>query len=270
MFEKLIVSEADGIGKSRRTYFVTSSIIVGLIFLTAVVLSIYAGDFGLSDVDLELSQLSAPVETVPTEPEPEPVRQQAPAAAKSETTVKTNVRTPDVVERMDASPKVPEGVSTQPNSAPTAPKGSFEIGKLSANAATPGSGRGDGPGGDGGEAIKVEEKIVEPDPIPDPPRRVEKPKTPVVKSKGVINGEAKHLPIPAYSQLAKMAGASGLVKVQVTLDETGKVVAASAVEGHVLLRREAEQAARNARFSPTILNDTPVKVTGVIIYNFKK
>ena len=56
--------------------------------------------------------------------------------------------------------------------------------------------------------------------------------------------------------------------MQVTIDERGNVISAQAVDGHALLRAEAERAARNARFSPTLLSDVPVKVTGVITYNF--
>jgi len=40
------------------------------------------------------------------------------------------------------------------------------------------------------------------------------------------------------------------------------------VSGHPLLRGAAEQAARGARFSPTLLSGQPVKVSGVITYNF--
>jgi protein TonB len=58
------------------------------------------------------------------------------------------------------------------------------------------------------------------------------------------------------------------VTVQITVDEGGRVVSASAVSGHPLLRAAAEGAARQARFSPTLLSGQPVKVTGVITYNF--
>jgi len=56
--------------------------------------------------------------------------------------------------------------------------------------------------------------------------------------------------------------------VQVTIDEQGNIVSASAVSGHPLLRQAAEQAARQAQFAPTLLEGVPVKITGVIVYNF--
>jgi protein TonB len=84
----------------------------------------------------------------------------------------------------------------------------------------------------------------------------------------VLNGKAISLPKPPYPAIAKAARASGTVTVQVTIDESGKVVSARAVGGHPLLQQAAVQAAYGARFSPTQLSGQPVKVTGVITYNF--
>ena len=63
---------------------------------------------------------------------------------------------------------------------------------------------------------------------------------------------------------------SGQVTVEVTIDESGKVIAAQATGGHNLLRDAAVQAARQARFTPTVLSGKPVPVSGVIIYNFSQ
>lgn len=87
-------------------------------------------------------------------------------------------------------------------------------------------------------------------------------------SGGVLNGKATSLPKPAYPPIAKQAHASGTVVVQVTVDEKGNVVTARAVSGHPLLQATAVSAARGAKFSPTKLNGKPVRVTGVITYNF--
>jgi protein TonB len=84
----------------------------------------------------------------------------------------------------------------------------------------------------------------------------------------VLNGRALQLPKPPYPQLARTTGISGVVTVQVLIDESGRVLSAQAISGHPLLRSAAAQAARQARFSPTILGDQPVKVSGVITYNF--
>jgi protein TonB len=85
---------------------------------------------------------------------------------------------------------------------------------------------------------------------------------------GVLNGKALELPKPAYPDIARAAHASGTVVVQVLIDEDGYVIAAHAVSGHPLLQAASVAAALEARFSPTTLAGNPVKVTGVIHYNF--
>ncbi|HKQ50978.1 MAG TPA: energy transducer TonB, partial [Pyrinomonadaceae bacterium] len=120
--------------------------------------------------------------------------------------------------------------------------------------------RGTGPGAD-----EVEAMVGTP-----PPPVAEKKvvKQSVTRSMGVVNGMAISLPKPVYSAIAKAAHAAGVVNVQVLIDEQGKVVSARAMSGHPLLQREAVQAALQARFSPTLLSQQPVKVSGVITYNF--
>jgi TonB family protein len=81
-------------------------------------------------------------------------------------------------------------------------------------------------------------------------------------------GHALELVKPDYPMIARKAHASGTVLVQVIIDEEGKVSAAAAVSGHPLLYGVSAAAARKTRFSPTKFNGKPVKVTGVISYNF--
>ncbi|MCY7374662.1 MAG: energy transducer TonB [Pyrinomonadaceae bacterium] len=87
-------------------------------------------------------------------------------------------------------------------------------------------------------------------------------------SGGVLNGKAVSLPKPAYPAEARATRASGAVSVKVTIDEAGEVVSAEAVSGDVLLREASVEAAKKAKFAPTMLQGVPVKVTGVIVYNF--
>jgi protein TonB len=56
--------------------------------------------------------------------------------------------------------------------------------------------------------------------------------------------------------------------VQVMVDEQGAVVDARAVSGPPPLQAAAINAARLARFSPTTLMGEPVKVTGMLTFNF--
>jgi TonB family protein len=104
--------------------------------------------------------------------------------------------------------------------------------------------------------------------VPPPPPPAPLPSKGMTVSGGVLNGKAISKPQPAYPPTAKAVHASGMVTVQVTVDESGNVVEASAVSGHPLLRAAAEAAARQAKFSPTLLSGRPVKVTGVLTYNF--
>jgi protein TonB len=102
-----------------------------------------------------------------------------------------------------------------------------------------------------------------------PPTMPTKPPVPKIVSKGVINGSAISLPKPAYPPTAKAVGASGAVSVQVTIDEAGNVISAVATSGHPLLKPVAAQAARGAKFKPTLLSGVAVKVSGIIVYNFQ-
>ncbi|GAC1446393.1 MAG: hypothetical protein NVSMB56_04650 [Pyrinomonadaceae bacterium] len=86
---------------------------------------------------------------------------------------------------------------------------------------------------------------------------------------GVLNGKAISKPLPSYPATARRAGVMGTVVIYITVDEIGKVIAARAVCGPSLLRDAAIEAARQARFTPTLLSGQPVKVTGTISYNFE-
>jgi TonB family protein len=85
---------------------------------------------------------------------------------------------------------------------------------------------------------------------------------------GVLNGKAISLPKPAYPLGARAMGAKGSVNVKITIDEAGNVISAEAVSGDALLREVCVEAARKARFNPTTLGGKPVKVTGIVVYNF--
>jgi Ca-activated chloride channel homolog len=91
---------------------------------------------------------------------------------------------------------------------------------------------------------------------------------PRIISGGIVNSKATNLVKPQYPAAAKAVGASGTVNVQVTIDESGNVVAAQAVSGHPLLRAAAEAAARASTFAPTIIGGAAIKTQGIISYNF--
>lgn len=84
----------------------------------------------------------------------------------------------------------------------------------------------------------------------------------------VVPGKIVSQPQPAYPPIARAARAAGAVVVAVVVDEEGKVVAAHAVMGHPLLQQAAVRAARETRFTPSLLDGKPVKVKGVLTFNF--
>lgn len=84
----------------------------------------------------------------------------------------------------------------------------------------------------------------------------------------LVRGQLVTLPKPDYPRIAKSAHASGSVTVQVTIDETGKVIAAHAVSGHPLLQAASVEAAKLAKFSVTRMCGEPVRVAGIITYSF--
>ena len=89
-----------------------------------------------------------------------------------------------------------------------------------------------------------------------------------MRTSKILNSQAIALPKPLYPPIAKIAGVQGVVSIQVLIDETGTVISAKALSGSPLLQPEAVKAAYRARFSPTTIDDQPVKVSGLITYNF--
>ena len=87
-------------------------------------------------------------------------------------------------------------------------------------------------------------------------------------SGGVLQGKAIKKVQPQYPPIARAARASGPVQVQVTIGETGEVIEATVISGHPLLRDVALQAARQWVFQPTELSAVPVKVQGILTFNF--
>jgi protein TonB len=68
--------------------------------------------------------------------------------------------------------------------------------------------------------------------------------------------------------MAKVTRTQGPVNIQILVDEQGKVISAQVVSGDPRLSFAARDAAMRARFTPTVLNGQPVKIQGVITYNF--
>ena len=83
-------------------------------------------------------------------------------------------------------------------------------------------------------------------------------------SGGMLNGKAIYMPLPD----APAGEAAGVVLVAVVVDESGSVIEARAVSGPQNLHAAAVNAARLAKFSPTLMMGEPVRVSGTLSYNF--
>jgi protein TonB len=125
------------------------------------------------------------------------------------------------------------------------------------------------PGGrdDGNPVPPPPEPKPKPTPNPTPTPEIKPPGTTKV-SEGVLQGGAIRKPKPAYPAIARAVRASGPVQVVVTISEEGRVIEAYAASGHPLLRAAAVETARQWAFSPTTLSKVPVKVQGVLTFNF--
>ena len=169
-------------------------------------------------------------------------------------TVPANTATKPAV---DPKPKASGANRTKTNSAPALPAATANANKVAST----------GPVEimtvDNDSNQNVQLVRLDSEPPPPSPRPILKP-----VSGGVLNGTAITLPPPIYPEAAKRMRVSGVVSIDVVLDESGKVVSANATSGPSILREAAVQAALKARFSPTKLSGQPVKVSGVINYKF--
>jgi len=274
MLDQLVESRTGAGGNGRRSgFFLTTFVLMVSLMVGLLLYSLFTKEYGLGSGDLELSELVAPVPVAEEEPPPPPEKQ---PEQQQKAAPNADVRK-EIIQSIMESPKPPDKVSTEkvtqiardPNKRTV--QGDRD---LIANNAAPTDYRGpvstnnEGVAGPGGVPNTGNEGGPKPPPPPPVVKPPDPPKVPKKISGGVLNGKATSLPKPPYPAAARAVRASGAVNVQVTISESGSVVSASAVSGHPLLRQAAEQAARGARFAPTLLSGQPVSVTGVIVYNF--
>ena len=262
MFNNLIESTSHTKEFKRRgsfLLFTTATYVV--LFVVTGVISIYAYDARLEQQNLEMVTLINPQDLLPVV-SPPIVNVERPRAASN--TTNTVPERAVAMLSVDHPELPPPTISTTPNTnLPLPPSGPFRITGHDVDA---------GPGGPpspsgGGRVVNPPRTIVVDNDQP-PPAPVEPPKPAAIKSMGVITGLAVYLPKPVYTEMAKRVRAQGTVSVQVLIDETGHVISARALGGSPFLTVEAQKAAMQARFNPTLLSNKPVKVSGTITYNF--
>jgi len=262
MFNNLIESSSHAKEFKRRGSFLLFTTATYLVlFVVTGVISIYAYDARLEQQNLELVGLVAPVEWVQPERQPavQPDRPQPSRDNQSNIPTRAIAMAP-----VDTPERPPDVISTTPNTNLPRPNGIYRVTGQNSNPPGLGGGPGNSSGGGNGPAV-----VARPVEIEEPPPAPEQPKVPKVISKGVITGQATSLPQPPYPAIARTAGIQGRVSVQVLIDEQGNVVSATPIDGHPMLKLAAQKAAMQAKFRPTLLSEQPVKVSGVITYDFK-
>lgn len=259
MFEHLVESTSHKEDFARKGSFILVTLgiyaILGVAFFIAGILWYNAQ---LDVQNLELTALIAPVIV----PQQQAKQEDAPKPAeKVNINQQVDVRR-ELIADVTRTDLVPKEISAKASDVPPVRRGvQTVVGGSDSNATSPiapGSGTGTGIG-------PIGTKVVVADDAPPPPKLP--PRAPI--SGGVLNGRAIRLVQPPYPPIARSAHVSGQVTVQVLIDENGNVISASAASGHPLLRAAAVNAARASKFSPTKLSGQPVKVNGVIIYNFQ-
>src|SRR5712692_86516 len=263
MFANLIESQSHGKEFKRRGRFVIATAFAyTVLFFVAGIVSIYAYDARVeSQIADDLTVLSwMPPVTAPVEHVRVKAVHRAPPSNNNR--ISPQPERPILYESASNPLEPPDQISAAPNPIPPAPPNAIIGSHISDTAVAPNnSSCVTCTGNDTGPVERV--VVTTPPPITIPP----KPQTQSLPSR-VLASKAISLPQPPYPPLARQIRLQGAVQVQILVDETGKVMSAHAVSGSSFLTTGAEEAARRARFTPTLLNGQPVKVQGVITYNF--
>ena len=264
MFQNLIESQSHRREFKRRgSFFLFTVAAYAVIIFGAGIGSIYAYDAQLEAQanSLELMSWVPPVTPAP----PKPIIERSPAGPRSRSNapVDPTALRPErtvLLSRTDDPRNVPTTVGTIADPAPPATHDAI----LSNRNVDPPTVK----GSDKGDCLTCSSttQTVLPDKAPEPPPV--KPPTTLRVPSTILSGKAVSLPQPPYPIIAKQAGVHGAVSIQILVSEDGKVLSAQVVSGNAMLSSAAKDAAMRARFSPTILNGAPVKVQGVITYNF--
>lgn len=267
MFSHLIESDSHKKEMTRRGSFMLGTLVAYALFLlVGGIISIYAYDARLEEQFSETAVLISPAQIVDETPA---VERHDPGRSSgiNHTQPASNVNVSDNTSNAVSNLKLPDTISTQPASELLFP-GKFSKSDNDVDSGITGPGRGDpnetiGGGRERSNNIVDTETTTAP-----PPMKPASPPAKRIKISHVLNGKMINTPKLDYPIIAKRSGAHGPVIVQIIVDEEGKVISAKAVSGNPLLYPAATRAAYQARFSPTLLSNQPVKVSGMITFNF--
>jgi protein TonB len=256
MFDNLVESGSHSRDLTRKGSFMLITLAVYSVLIVAgAIAGIMFASANIDQQTLELTALIAPVAVQQQQ------KQEAPKPKEVNIDKNVDVRK-ELIANVDRPDLVPKEIGKKASDIPPVRNNVVTmVGAGNSNAVAPiapGAGTGQIISGPATTQIKTD------DAPPPPPKPT--PRAPI--SGGVLNGKAVRLVQPPYPPIARSAHASGQVNVQITIDENGNVISAHAVSGHPLLQGAAVAAARSSKFTPTKLSGQPVKVSGVIIYNF--
>jgi|SRR5437763_4313324 len=257
MFDQLVESGSHSADLKRKGGFLLGFTIAYLVLIVVgAVAGIMLATANIDQQTLELTALIAPVPVPANQPKQEAKPE------KVEITKNVDVRK-ELIADVSRADLVPKEVSAKASDIPPVRKGVVTmVGGSNSNAIAPVA-----PGNGTGQIISAPTRVEIKD-EPPPPAPTPKPTPHAPISGGVLNGKAVHLVQPPYPPIARSAHACGAVNVQITIDENGNVLSARPVSGHPLLQAAAGAAARGSKFTPTKLSGQPVKVSGIIVYNF--
>jgi protein TonB len=244
MFDRLVESSRQRQGRRAGSYLLVTSLIYALALVAFVVLAVIGFNPVLADE--RSCQMRVTLPPIPADILPARFDREGPTGLTPDYTRRSPVKVPETI--------LPETDVSGSRSINFAPFGS-----------TP---------SDGVSPLIRHETAgpVPPPPTPSPTPKIEP--TPEVKtgpnkvSEGVLQGGAVKKVRPVYPEIARKNRIGGPVQVQILISEDGRVMESFIINGHPLLRNAAIEAARQWIFTPTMLSKVPVKVQGVLTFNF--
>jgi len=256
MFDKLVVSTVHRRRARTAKFFFVTSIIYLSVLGCAFAVSILVASPKLADTSPPTGLVAIPVASGSVKHSPRPP---APSAKPD----LYHVQSLDQIERHTDTSHPP---IIQPANLPSIETST--LGDALSRGGGPGLPGAPGLSGRASNSINVGEPS-RPDPPAPLPRHDEQVNRPIRVSSTVLQGKAIERRTPTYPQLARQIHLQGEVSVEIMISPDGRVESARVVSGHPMLAQCAREAALGWRFGPTLLNRTPVRVSGVITFVFK-
>jgi protein TonB len=270
MFENLVDSAKTQNRNNSKQYFFATACLWSLILGMSIVTGIMYYDAQLNEHYQLLSMVALPPAPAPAAARPATAQPQRVTKTVAAVSPVPTREVPDHIETPSAEKAVAITDLSQLNNASSTGSGVSDIGADYDIGNTPG-GTGTIPAASNSNAkvpppppVEEKEKVEKAPPV-DPPMPMQ-----VRRSEGVLRGNAINRPVPDYPALARQANVAGDVIIEILVDEQGEVSNARVLQGHPLLRVAALQAAQQWKFRPTLLNNQPVKVQGVLTFRFTR